>query len=407
MDATSRPSNYVTVGLASFIVLATINTTITSALSQQVVLLLRPLLALIIVGSIVANVLKRGLKVRGFLGMALYTVAAVYGIGLSMLTNSLGIVLESLFIDVPLTLSGIYLISAARSASNGRFIQDTQVKFFVCYAVVTLIVTAAVGGFIPGAPPQFNFEYGSSQIGQDQTYSLGLTNFYGLATIAAAFLTIRSEKRWRTALLGSLMLLFFALSLMGGGRGELFATLFIVLFIMLRHRPIYMTGTMLCIGLVLAFAVSDWSDLLDSWVIARRLADFAGGDLSSRDSLLLQAGELLMAQPQCLFFGCGPGYFQNYYNYEFSLYPHNVVAESVISYGILITMIFMGFVAIGLVRYWKSVRRIDAFLLMTLFFFIVGMKSGNLFGSWLLVASVFNLAVLAVGSKSTARLQAA
>ena len=393
--------NCVTLGLASFVLLATLNTAVTSDESQRLVLLLRPFLAGTVILCIIANAIKRGITARGFIGMAIYLLAVLYGIAAASLNNSLSLVLDSLFIDVPMTMSGIYLLSAVGNRDDsGQFIQDEQVKFFVYYPVIAVFVTAAVGGFIFEFPPRFNFEYGSGQIGQDVVYSLGLTNFYGLATIAAAYLTIRSETRSRSILMTVFMLFFLVLSLMGGGRGELFATILIVSLILIKNRPILTIGMILCAALVLMISVADLSSLSDSFVIVRRLTDLAGGDLSSRDALLYQVIDLLSNELSCLVFGCGLGYFQTYYGYEFSLYPHNIFAESVVSFGIFFTAIFLFFVARGLRRYWKTVRRLDPFLLVVLFFSIIGLKSGYLLGSWIFVAAFFNLAALAVTKRS-------
>lgn len=393
--------NYVTLGLASFFLLATLNTAITSDESRRLVLFLRPFLGGVVIVCIIANAIRRGITARGFIGMAIYLLAVLYGIAAASLNNSLSMVFDPLFIDVPMGLSGIYLLSAVGSRDdNKQFIQDEQVKFFVYYPVIAVLVTVAVGGFIFEIPPRFNFEYDSDQLGKDVIYSLGLTNFYGLAAIAAAYLNVGSRTRLRSVLMTVLMLFFLALALMGGGRGELFATVLIVALIHIKNRPIFTIGIILCAALVLMVSVTDWSSLSDSFVIVQRLTDLAGGDLSSRDALLYQVIDLLSNELSCLIFGCGPGYFQTYYRYDFGLYPHNLLAESVVSFGIFLTAIFLFFVARGLRRYWKSVGRLDPFLLVVLFFSIVGLKSGYLFGSWVFVAAFFNLAALAVTKRS-------
>ncbi|SDH43565.1 O-antigen ligase [Variovorax sp. OV700] len=393
--------NFVTLGLASFFLLATLNTAVTSDESQRLVLFLRPFLVGVVIACIIANAIKRGITPRGFIGIAIYLLAVLYGIAAASLNNSLSLVLDSLFIDVPMALSGIYLLSAVGNLDDNRqFIQDEQAKFFVYYPFIAVLVTAVVGGFIFEIPPRFNFEYGSDQLGQDVVYSLGLTNFYGLATIAAAYLNIRSKTRLRSILMTVLMLFFLALSLLGGGRGELFATILIVALILIKNRPIFTIGIISCAALMLMISVADLSSLSDSFVIVRRLTDLAGGDLSSRDALLYQVIDLLSDELNCLIFGCGPGYFQIYYRYDFGLYPHNLLAESVVSFGIFFTAVFLFFVGRGLRRYWKAVGRLDPFLLLVLFFSIVGLKSGYLFGSWIFVAAFFNLAALAVTRRS-------
>jgi hypothetical protein len=124
------------------------------------------------------------------------------------------------------------------------------------------------------------------------------------------------------------------------------------------------------------------------------------GDLSSRDSLFGQVLDLLANQPSCILFGCGPGFFQRYYGYDFGYYPHNSIAEASVIYGLPLLIVGLAFAAHGFVKYYKKVGGLDLFLIFFIYNVLISLKSGYLFGSWVLIASVFLF--IGVGFERTA-----
>jgi len=139
------------------------------------------------------------------------------------------------------------------------------------------------------------------------------------------------------------------------------------------------------------FAIMDLNAVLlrDQLVVFERFELLLTGDFSDRDLLIKQAINLLSGQPLCLVFGCGPGYFQMFYGYEFGLYPHNSIAEALLIYGLPLMLLITVLTAFGVIKYFKSVGSVDLFVVTVTYAFLISLKSGHLFGSWMLIAGVF------------------
>ena len=142
-------------------------------------------------------------------------------------------------------------------------------------------------------------------------------------------------------------------------------------------------------ALVVVVLIFSSMNVFEDVVAVQRFYLLFEGDLSSRDSLLGQVLDLLANQPSCILFGCGPGFFQRYYGYDFGYYPHNSIAEALVVYGLPVLIVGLVFAANGLVKYYKKVGGVDLFLIYFSYSCLVSLKSGYLFGSWVVVAGVF------------------
>lgn len=368
------------VGLLSFFVLTTISGAITTFTAQSLVVYARFFAGAVLFLCIGFLFFRFGLKKTQAYSLYVYAALVSYGATLSVLAGSEPIGFVNIERDVFVGLLGVLMIS---SYYSDRSIEKALVRSYVIYALIVTCLTVLLGGLLLQFPPAFRLEYIASSLGakEEQTYSLGVSNFFGYATVAAA-LFVRSQQRRYLALLGFFCLVgFLFLSLLGGGRGESLAALVVVLILLSRRfAPILLAG-----GLILywiAFEAEVLSALQGDFLFVKRLLILFEGNLSSRDFLLNQSYQLLVDNSQCLFVGCGFGFFQNYFGYEFEYYPHNLVAESVITFGLPLVLAAQAAVLIGILLHYRAAGKVDFILVFFAYALLVSLKSGYLLGSW-------------------------
>lgn len=270
-------------------------------------------------------------------------------------------------------------------------IEKKIIKSFIFYLFFVLSLTVLTKGFVFDIPPRFNFSYGSFLIGREETYSLGLTNFFGMMALVFVYAFIREYNKKFIYLFLSFFALFFCL--LGGARGEFLVTsmFFIITILFLNFNKFRFLFVSTLFSLFLAFGFIYFynnTEALESIVIFQRMKILFSGDFSSRDELILNGLYLLKENPSCLFFGCGPGFFQEYYNYSQSLYPHNFLIEFVISYGLIIFLLFFILAFLGFVFYIKNRDFFDLFSLLFVYNFVISLKSGHMIGSWFVFSAL-------------------
>lgn len=371
------------VGLFGFLVLISINDLTTNELSRLLIILIREISIVLVVCTIGVLFSLRKVHLNQLTAVALYTSLVAYGIALSALNGASELGLQGMPINLLVTISGIVLISR----QSNKILPDSFSKYYLIYVLVGLCMTIAIGGLDPSFPPHFVFDYSSALYSSEILYSQGVSQYFGYGALAAALLLAKSESRFRSILLMACVLLMLALSFLGGGRGDSIASAVVTLgYLAFQFRTKFLI-TVLVTGLFLLLYIEDWSYILDSFFIFQRLLEVIGGYYGSRDQLLGQVLNLLSIEPRCLVVGCGFGYFQYFYGFEVSLYPHNFLAESLIVFGIPISAIF-GIMVLGGVRdYYRKIGSMDLFLLFFALSILVAMKSGSLFGGWFVTTS--------------------
>lgn len=119
----------------------------------------------------------------------------------------------------------------------------------------------------------------------------------------------------------------------------------------------------------------NFEDLL----VFRRFEKFLfDGYLGLRDELIYLSLNLLYNEPKCLVLGCGFNFFQDYYGFNYGMYPHNVIIEFVITYGLFISIIIFSLVFIGLKNIIFSKTKILLIDIFVIYFFLIMLKSGSL-----------------------------
>ena len=120
---------------------------------------------------------------------------------------------------------------------------------------------------------------------------------------------------------------------------------------------------------------------LDEFLIVKRfLFLFNTGTLGVREILLSQSIDLLKEQTVCSVIGCGFNYFQVYYDYNFGMYPHNIFAELLITFGIFLGMILIIFILLGTAYGFFSFYSKNFFYWILLYYLGISLKSGSLIG---------------------------
>lgn len=379
----------------SYLVLTTISLLTTTYESRILIEIIRVVaMAGILMGvftPILVNPLKyfkkNGVNKNLAIGVILYVFFTLLGIISSSVTNSFWIVSDKILLDTLIILIGIIIFSINNIFLFNKFILD----LFIYYILIGLIFTIILGGLDLKFPPHFVFTY------FEASYSQGISQFFGLGAIAAVFqlLSIGFQRSGLVKfLLPTLTFIYLLLSLLGGARGDaIFATIVILLYWLIRNSKKNILLIILILGLILS-TISDWS-FLENFILFQRLVS-PSSDLGHRDVLINKSIDLLIENPFCLIAGCGFGYFQKFYGYEVGLYPHNILIEYIITFGIPLTFFLVTFVIIGVRRYLRDQELPKAFLLIYLYLLLLGLKSGSALSSWMFMSATFYLASIGV-----------
>ncbi len=388
-----RHKNSVTViwGLFLFLVLISIGYLTSNDISRLIVVSVRFLSIAGIVFVLLVLLKMHMIKWRQLISLALYLLLVLYGVSMSTWNGTFEIGQQNLLMNFAVTAVGLVLISVPK----GEIFPDSIAKKYVWYVLLGLMLTIYIGGLKLDMPPQFVYDYQTSLEAVEIVYSQEMSKFFGLGAIAAAFLISKSTRKYKSIFLSCIVLMLLTLSFLGGARGDSLAAALIALTFLANKFPFKFLVVFLA-GMTVNYALfSDVESLLGSFVVFQRLlSTFTESDLGLRDVLLNQVLTLLSQEPKCLVLGCGFGYFQSYYDYDFGMYPHNFIAESFIVFGLPITMIFFFSVIGGIKIYYRRVGNIDLFILIFLYLAIINIKSGYLFGDWMFTAALMYLSVL-------------
>jgi hypothetical protein len=298
---------------------------------------------------------------------------------------------------------GAYLLSICSPSALG----GVPLYFFNGYGVFTFLLILTSGGLSFEYPASFNFGVLSEIFGVRTLYSQGMSRLFGFAAIFYALGLASSTKNHQRLMHGALLLGSIFLCLLGGARGESFFAIILVICICLwRYRlPFLFWSTVVVLGLHLA--VTDWSWLSD-FVVFQRYSVLGGGAdvllgsgggadvlLGSeggssrygyREVLLRQSYRLFSDNPECLFLGCGLGYFQKYYNYSLAMHPHNELVEFAITHGVFLAVFVSAFVVLGLREFVRHQRQSAPLAFLYIYSLLLALKGGTIFSNGLFLA---------------------
>jgi hypothetical protein len=391
MEFRLKNSTTVIWGLFLFMIMISIGYLTSNEISHLIVVSVRFVSIAGIVFVLLVLLKMRMIKWRQLISSALYLLLILYGTSMSIWSGAFEMGQQNLLMNFAVTAVGLVLISIPKE----EIFPDIITKKYVWYVLLGLMLTIYIGGLKLDMPPHFVYDYQTSLEAAEIVYSQEMSKFFGLGAIAAAFLISKSTIKYKRIFLACIVLMLLTLSFLGGARGDSVAAALIVLTFLANKFPFKFLVFFLA-GMVVIYALfNDIESHLGSFVVFQRLLSiFTESDLGLRDVLLNQVVTLLSQEPKCLVIGCGFGYFQSYYDYDFGMYPHNFIAESIIVFGLPITMIFFFSVIGGVKTYSRRVGYIDLFVLIFLYLAIINLKSGYLFGDWLFTAALMHLSVL-------------
>ncbi len=318
----------------------------------------------------------------------------LYAVFISFLSGSFAVGSINIVRDGLVVITGAFVFGMPRDLR----IINSVANMYAVYVVIVLVVTVFVRGIDLGFLPRFSFEYSAGMLGSSIVYSQGISKFFGLGVLIGVYLVVDSTGKYTKLLWFFFSLICLFLSIIGGARGDALAAILVVVgFVTYKLKKKALPFFLILGGL--AFAVVEyWDDLAEQFVFFQRFAMLGRGDYGMRDVLFSEALTLLSDEPVCLIRGCGLGYFQYYYNYDFGLYPHNVFLESIITFGVPTVLILCILAYKGLKIYVKNISTIDFFILFFAMGIIIDLKSGYVFGNWLTMSMMMYFAGIGIST---------
>ncbi len=316
--------------------------------------------------------------------MGAFVVLFVYGMVMATVMGGLTTAMSDLPTTILIALLGLFIAS-----QRTPVVTRSDAQILVLYIATFLLATLALGGLILSLPPYFVFQAQSDWHGSSVSYSQGVSKFFGFGLVLCGFLLQAERSVKLQILLLFPSLTFLLLAFVGGGRGDALTALIIFLFVVMIRLPLKAKIPAIII-IVMLTGLFVRNINLDDLVIFRRLSIILEGSAGARDEIYAEAIGMLADKVQCAVIGCGFDYFQFALQQDVGRYPHNQLIESMIVWGIPLTLVTMSYTVIGLYKSFREDGRNDAFPFIALFFFFIAMKSGSVVSSWLFVISVFH-----------------
>jgi hypothetical protein len=161
----------------------------------------------------------------------------------------------------------------------------------------------------------------------------------------------------------------------GGAIGEIFFCIVIIIFMLFRSlkKQFLLSNLIIFISILILLSI----DLTDIYVF-RRFNVFLETVNIRRIELAILSLNILKNEPHCLIIGCGFNFFQDYYNFNIGAYPHNIILEILITYGLIITIIIFILLFVGLKKIFFSNSELVLIDIIVLYLFLLYFKSGSL-----------------------------
>lgn len=313
-----------------------------------------------------AQAFGQGIKYTA-LALALY----LFGIAVSSLT--------SLEIWPPYNVASMLAVSAA-----GALIASSREQFFSsqnsAWAIIAIVgaylaITLWSGGLVMDGLPRYQFEvFDENGFQQYTAYSQGISKLMGVAAIPCIYYALHSDKIQLRFIFTITGLFSISQSFLGGARGEFIGLALVVLMMILKknQRLLFAVG-MGTFFLLTILPVGNYGELV---LIDRLIALWQDDTLGGRQQLFADAVTILQDKPYCLLAGCGFQYFQAFWDFPFSAYPHNYILDFLISIGLPLTALIYTIYAKSTLRFMNQPANVPCAYIMV-YLFIISMKSGS------------------------------
>jgi hypothetical protein len=241
--------------------------------------------------------------------------------------------------------------------------------------IVLLLVTQAVDSSV--------FREIKYETDTPASYYQMYSKVFGVAAVLA-FSKGREKSRIFAYCVGWLCIL---LSLYMGGRGESFFAA-LTCAVMLRRWAIV---GFLTLGMGVVIAFPSWIDYLAELpAIQRAIYSLRLEDYGTRDVLIANALDILHNEFTIFAVGGGANFFQKVYDASFEWYPHNIVLEAMLTFGVIAgayyAYVFLQHVAWFLMYIIRDVRNRDLLTLSAVIAYLVfvALKGESVWMGWLL-----------------------
>jgi hypothetical protein len=334
----------------------------------------------VVILLIIISLFKININRKLFFQILLLFFLVIYGI----LLNFLNVTDYDLQINkeqINFILSSFLLTYFLLKINNYKELNNYNHIIFYLFLVLSLIFFTLKGYDFDNYSYNFEEEIIYNKKISKISYSQGLTIIFFLASFTSLYLykEVNIKKYpimifWYFAAL--IFFLFFAMQ--GGSRGETFFGLLILLYMLLSNikKNFIKVSVLVFFFMIVLTGNINFEDYL----VARRFEVFFdnNSDFGLRDVLINLSLNILYNEPKCLILGCGFSFFQDYYGFDYGMYPHNIILEFIISYGLPISIVIFSLVFFGLknIIFLKSkILLIDIFVI---YFFLISLKSGTL-----------------------------
>ena len=334
--------------------------------------LIAPVLLLIII-----SLFKINISNQLFYQISLLIFLVVYGI----LLNFLNVTDYNLHINkeqiIFILFSFIFTYFLLKIINDKELNNYNHIIFYL-FLILSLIFFSLKGYDFDNYSYNFELEKIYNNKVSTISYSHGLTKIFFLASFTSLYLL--KEKNVKKNFIAifwylAAFIFFLFIALQGGARGETFFGIIILLCMLLGNiKKNFITLLVLFFFLIVVSSYINYENLL----VFRRFESLFYGDFGLRDEFINLSLNLLYNEPKCLIFGCGLSYFQDYYHFNFGLYPHNIILEFIITYGLPLGIVILSLIFIGLKNIIFSKSKILLIDIFVIYFFLISLKSGTL-----------------------------
>jgi hypothetical protein len=335
------------------------------------------ILSVIVLLLIIISLFKINFNKKLFFQLLLLFFLVIYGILLNFLNVT--------YYDLQVNKEQIFFILFSFSLTyfllkinNYKELNNYNHIIFYLFLILSLIFFTLKGYDFNNHRFNFEIETINNKEISIIEYSAGLTKIFFLASITSLYLLqeINIKKNFIIFFFYLAALIFFLFfGFQASSRGEIFFGLIILLCMLFCNiKKNFITLLILLLFLIILSSNINYEDL----IVFKRFEILFYNDLGLRDVLINLSLNLLYNEPKCLILGCGFSFFQDYYGFNYGMYPHNVILEFIITYGLLMSIVIFSLVFIGLKNIIFSKSKILLIDIFVIYFFLISLKSGSL-----------------------------
>lgn len=370
----NQGNRLVFIGLLFFFILINATRPVTSNESYEIFKNIRYLSIGVLLILIPMIILLKKINRIFLVGLFFNSALFFYGFFQGKIFGGANIVMDKIIMNFMMINTGLFIVSYLSKSIN----LDLVLNFFILYQILVLGLLIYSHGILFSPFPSYNFSYISSK---KVYYSQGVSGFFGVLTLLILFKMRGLQTILPKILFFTLFLISLFLSVMGGGRGEV---LFLFLLISVYLINVLRWKFLLFLPILIVFISLFFQQYIDNLIIFERINKVvSNGNYGERDILFGKALRLIFTDPFLFFFGKGFGYFQFHYGFTQGVYPHNILIELIIIYGILPFMVFLGICIVKFKLFFEYLCIFpNLYFYLFFYYFLLDLKSGEFGGDW-------------------------